>query len=113
MRAFDLRPGRLVLAVVFAALAGALFASGAGAANTRIKVKHVWLAAPVAPGTPNSFSAPGSGLRQNQNLNQVGVIKVGSPKAKNVMVFEPGTSAGGPYIVPFAKSVTEHLPGWQ
>src|SRR6185437_8954211 len=58
MRAFDLRPGRLVLAVAVAALAGALFASGAGAAKVRIKVKHVWLSAPVAPGTPSSFSAP-------------------------------------------------------
>ena len=113
MQAFDLRPGRLVLAVVVAAFAGALFASTAGAAKVRIKVKHTWLAAPVAPGTPNSFSAPGSGLRHNLNLNQVGIIKIGSPKAKNVMVFEPGTSGGGAYIVPFAKSLTERLPGWQ
>ena len=111
MRAFDLRPGRLVLALVVAALAGALFASGAGAA--RIKVRHVWMPAPAAPGTPSSFSSPGSGLKRGLNLNQVGVIKVGSAKAKNVLVFEPGTSAGGAYIVPFAKSLVERLPGWQ
>ena len=98
MRAFDLRPGRLVLALVVAAVAGALFASGAGAA--RIKVRHVWIPAPVAPGTPSSFSLPGSHLKRGLNLNQVGIIKVGSAKAKNVLVFEPGTSGGGAYIVP-------------
>ncbi len=111
MRAFDLRPGRLVLALVVAAVAGALFASGAGAA--RIKVRHVWIPAPVAPGTPSSLSLPGSHLKRGLNLNQVGIIKVGSTKAKNVMVFEPGTSGGGAYIVPFAKSLAARMPGWQ
>ncbi len=110
MRAFDLRPGRLVLALVIAAVAGAVFAGGAGAA--KIHVRHVWLPAPAAPGTPSSFSVPGAHLR-NLNLNQVGVIKIGSKKAKNVVVFVPGTSAGAAYIVPFAKSLTERLPGWQ
>src|SRR5262249_25426785 len=46
-------------------------------------------------------------------LNQVGVIKVGSPEAKNVLVLEPGTSAGAGYFIPFAKWLTEHTTGWQ
>jgi pimeloyl-ACP methyl ester carboxylesterase len=53
-----------------------------------------------APGTPES-------------LDKVGVVKVGSPSARNVLVLEPGTSAGGGYFVPLAKWITERLPGWQ
>jgi pimeloyl-ACP methyl ester carboxylesterase len=54
----------------------------------------------VAPGTPES-------------LDKVGVIKVGSPQARNVLVLEPGTSAAGAYFVPLAKWIAETLPGWQ
>jgi pimeloyl-ACP methyl ester carboxylesterase len=53
-----------------------------------------------APGTPES-------------LDKVGVIKVGSPSAHNVLVLEPGTSAAGAYFVPLAKWIAETLPGWQ
>jgi pimeloyl-ACP methyl ester carboxylesterase len=53
-----------------------------------------------APGTPES-------------LDKVGVIMVGRPSAKNVLVLEPGTSAGGGYFVPLAKWIVEALPGWQ
>jgi pimeloyl-ACP methyl ester carboxylesterase len=48
-----------------------------------------------------------------ESLDKVGVIKVGQPAAKNVLVLEPGTSAAGAYFVPFAKWVAETLPGWQ
>ena len=48
-----------------------------------------------------------------ESLNKVGVIKVGQPSAKNVLVLEPGTSAAGAYFVPFAKWVAEALPTWQ
>jgi pimeloyl-ACP methyl ester carboxylesterase len=111
MRVFDLRLGRLVPALVVVALVCALSAAGAGAAG--VPVKRVWMAAPTAPETPSSFSLPGSHLPRGLNLNQVGVIKVGSKKAKNVLVFEPGTSAGAAYIVPFAKSLVEKLGDWQ
>jgi pimeloyl-ACP methyl ester carboxylesterase len=53
-----------------------------------------------APGTPES-------------LDKVGVVKVGLPTARNVLVLEPGTSAGGGYFVPLAKWITQLLPGWQ
>ncbi len=45
--------------------------------------------------------------------NKVGVIKVGSPWARNVLVFAPGTSAGGTYFVPFAQWLTSRLRNWQ
>jgi pimeloyl-ACP methyl ester carboxylesterase len=43
----------------------------------------------------------------------VGVIKVGSPTAKNVLVLEPGTSAGAGYFVPLAKWLVQKAPSWQ
>ena len=86
-------------------------AAGANASATSLRVK--WMPAPAAPGTPSSFTLQGSHLKKDLDLNQVGVIKVGNKKAKNVMVIEPGTSGGGAYFVPLAKSLTERLPGWQ
>jgi pimeloyl-ACP methyl ester carboxylesterase len=77
-----------------------------------IKVKQVWMPAPTAPGTPSSFSVKGAHLH-DVDLNQVGVVEVGRKTAHNVLVFEPGTSAGGAYIVPFARSIVERLPDWQ
>jgi pimeloyl-ACP methyl ester carboxylesterase len=101
---------RLALATIGVAMVCALAASGASA----VTVKETWMPAPIAPGTPSSFNSPGSHLRKNLDLNQVGVIKVaGKRNAKNVMVIEPGTSGGGAYFVPLAKNLVEKLPGWQ
>ncbi len=100
---------RFALSVMGAVLACGLAASVASA----VPVKEKWMAAPVAPGTPSSFNVSTLHLKKNLNLNQVGVIKVGKPKAKNVMVIEPGTSGGGAYFVPLAKDLVERLPGWQ
>jgi hypothetical protein len=55
------------------------------------------------------FQAPGTPAR----LNKVGVLKIGRPSARNVLVFEPGTTAGSAYIVPFAQWLTRTLPNWQ
>jgi pimeloyl-ACP methyl ester carboxylesterase len=56
------------------------------------------------------FAAPGTPAR----YDRVGVIKVfGSAKAKNVLVFEPGTSAGSAYFVPLAKWIVSTAPNWQ
>ena len=71
------------------------------ASSHRATYLHVvWMRSYAAPGTP-------------ARLNKVGVLKIGSPKARNVLVFEPGTSAGSAYIVPFAQWLTRSLPGWQ
>jgi pimeloyl-ACP methyl ester carboxylesterase len=99
------------VAGILAALMCAVMTTGASA--SKISVSRKWMPAPAAPGTPTAFNLKGFHLHKNLDLNQVGVIKVGSKKAKNVLVFEPGTSAGAAYIVPFAKSLVERLPGWQ
>ena len=41
------------------------------------------------------------------------MLKVGSPAAKNVLVLEPGTSAGSAYFVPLAHWIVVDRPGWQ
>jgi pimeloyl-ACP methyl ester carboxylesterase len=82
-------------------LLGALVAAASpAAAGAAVPVSTEFMPGYVSPGTPES-------------LDKVGVIKVGQPSAKNVLVLEPGTSAAGAYFVPFAKWVAETVPGWQ
>ena len=57
----------------------------------------------------NGFRAPGTPPR----LDKVGVLKIGPAQARNVLVFEPGTTAGSAYIVPLAQWLVRTLPGWQ
>ena len=71
--------------------------SGAFAADD---VRFVSLKGTKAPGTP-------------KNLNRVGILQVGSPKAKKVLVLNPGTSASAAYFVPLAETVAAMLPDWQ
>jgi pimeloyl-ACP methyl ester carboxylesterase len=62
---------------------------------------HVtWMKGYAAPETPAKF-------------NKVGVIKVGSSSAKNVLVFEPGTSEAAAYFVPLAKWIVSKNADWQ
>jgi hypothetical protein len=63
-------------------------------------LKVHWLRGYGAPGTPARF-------------DRVGVIKVGPRSARNVLVLEPGTSAGGAYFVPLAQWLVQRMPGWQ
>jgi pimeloyl-ACP methyl ester carboxylesterase len=56
-----------------------------------------------------SFAAPWTPAR----FNKVGVIVVGPRSAKNVLVLEPGTSAGSAYFVPLAKWLVASVKGWQ
>jgi pimeloyl-ACP methyl ester carboxylesterase len=56
-----------------------------------------------------SFAAPGTPAR----YDKVGVIEVGPRSAKNVLVLEPGTSAGSAYFVPLAKWLVSSVKGWQ
>jgi pimeloyl-ACP methyl ester carboxylesterase len=88
---------RPALAAIAAALAAVALAAPAGAA---VPVIQTYMPSFAAPQTPAIF-------------NQVGVIKVGPPQARNVLVLEPGTSAGAGYFVPFAKWLTERTKGWQ
>ncbi len=59
-----------------------------------------WMKGASAPGTPAKY-------------DKVGVIEVGSAKARNVLVLEPGTSAGAAYFVPLAKWIVAKNPQWQ
>jgi hypothetical protein len=59
-----------------------------------------WMPGYSAPGTPSMY-------------NQVGVLKFGPNDARNILVFNPGTSAGSAYIAPFARTLLHHLNGWQ
>jgi pimeloyl-ACP methyl ester carboxylesterase len=83
----------IVLAVNLAAMAGPASAAGA-------KLKVTWMPGFHAAQTPGRY-------------NKVGVIKVGSPKARNVLVLEPGTSAGSAYFVPLAQWIVSRDKRWQ
>lgn len=63
-------------------------------------LKVTWMRGFSAAQTPAKF-------------DKVGVIKVGPARAKNVLVLEPGTSAGGSYFVPLAKWIVSQAKGWQ
>ena len=85
-----LRWATLALAVISLAVASSASA----------KLGVTWMKGYAAPGTPAKY-------------NKVGVIKVGSRHARNVLVLEPGTSAGGGYFVPLAQWIVSRAPGWQ
>jgi hypothetical protein len=97
MRAGQRKPIGLAL-VALAAVA--LWAALAPAAGAKIPVKFKVMRGFPSPGTPN-------------NLNVVGVLKIGDPKAKNVLVLNPGTSASAAYFQPLARTITKTLPDWQ
>jgi hypothetical protein len=54
------------------------------------------------------FNAP----ETPDNLDRVGVLKVGPKKAKNVLVLNPGTSASAAYFRPLASFVVSEAKGW-
>ena len=45
--------------------------------------------------------------------NKVGILKIGSAKAKNILVLNPGTSASAAYFAPLARDLSSKAPGWQ
>ena len=74
------------------------FAASASRASAALKVS--WMRGVSAPGTPAGY-------------DKVGVIKIGPASAKNVLVLEPGTSAGSAYFVPLGKWIVAKAKGWQ
>ncbi len=82
------------LAATLAALTLGL--TGTAAATLRVH----WMPGAKAPGTPARY-------------DRVGVLKIGSPRARNVLVLEPGTSAGSAYFVPLAQWIVSRAKGWQ
>ena len=64
-------------------------------------VQFSWMQGYDDPATPDA-------------LDRVGVLKVGSPFARNVLVLVPGTSAGAGYFEPLAKDIVNRTYGhWQ
>ena len=92
---------RLPLALLMAGC-GLAAATPASVASSRAPslLQVQWMKGFKAAGTPS-------------NLNRVGVLKIGPASARNVLVFEPGTTAGSGYIVPLAQWLVKTLPGWQ
>jgi pimeloyl-ACP methyl ester carboxylesterase len=101
-----IRMRRSLLAVTLVACLAALAwelgptATSASAAASTAPLRVQWMPGFAAPGTPAKY-------------NKVGVLKVGPSTAKNVLVLEPGTSAGSAYFVPLAQWIVAKTPGWQ
>lgn len=105
---------RLALAMLAALLAVMLAGAGSAGAET-VTVKKKLVSKGVLVASPEEESVTVPGIKKPVDLAKVGIIEVApaNEKAKNVLVLEPGTSAAGAYFLPFAKSLVEHLPGWQ
>ncbi|TMK40074.1 MAG: hypothetical protein E6G56_08725 [Actinobacteria bacterium] len=86
---------RALPALLLAVLVLAACAAGASAAITFERLPGF-----KSPGTPAQY-------------DKVGVIKVGSSRARNVLVLNPGTSASAAYFVPLAKAIVSQAKGWQ
>ena len=55
----------------------------------------------------------GGGGPGPSTYNEVRVLEVGPERAKNILVLEPGTSAGAAYFRLDAEAIVQRLPGWQ
>jgi pimeloyl-ACP methyl ester carboxylesterase len=91
------KPRQSFLIAIAAAVLCAWFAA---AAAGKVPVKFKVLRGFAEPTTP-------------ANLNVVGVLKTGDPKADNVLVLNPGTSASAAYFQPLARTIVKRLPDWQ
>jgi hypothetical protein len=89
---------RRSLVAATAALLAVVAAATSAAAATAPRFERI--AGATSPGTPARY-------------DKVGILKVGSPKARNVLVLNPGTSASAAYFAPLAKSLVARSPGWQ
>ena len=88
------RTSRTLLAAAICALSLVFCASASAALHVH------WMKSYAAPGTPARY-------------DKVGVLKIGPAHAKNVLVLEPGTSAGSAYFVPLAQWLVSKVKGWQ
>jgi hypothetical protein len=85
---------------LLAAAAVALLALPAAPAHAAAPVSFQRLAGARSPGTPAKY-------------DKVGVLKIGSPRARNVLVLNPGTSASAAYFAPLARTIVSRAPSWQ
>ena len=88
---------RFALAAVSVGLTFATFASPA---LSEVSVRFERLDGFESPGTPAA-------------LNTVGVLEIGPPGARNILILNPGTSASAAYFAPLAKTIVSRAKGWQ
>src|SRR5262245_10332497 len=93
-----MHPTRRLLASVAVGLLCATLAPPA--MSRQIAVRFERLDGYAAPGTP-------------PELNKVGVLKIGSKTARNILILNPGTSASAAYFAPLAKTIVTRVKGWQ
>lgn len=87
---------RRLVTLLAAYVVTALVALAPGASALSVR----WLPGAPSPGTPARY-------------DRVGVLKIGPPRARNVLVLVPGTSAGSTYFAPLARWIVSRAPGWQ
>jgi pimeloyl-ACP methyl ester carboxylesterase len=95
MRSGQLRAGRLATAV-----AATLLVLAALAPTAMSDVRFERIRGFAAPGTPAKY-------------NKVGILKIGPPRARNVLVLNPGTSASAAYFAPLARDIVRRTRSWQ
>ena len=79
-------------------LASALVLAVAAPAGAKISFQRI-----------DGFKSPGTPAK----YDRVGILKIGSPNARNVLVLNPGTSASAAYFAPLARSLVGKAPAWQ
>jgi len=79
-------------------LASALVLAVAAPATAKVSFQRI-----------DGFKSPGTPAK----YDKVGILKIGSPNARNVLVLNPGTSASAAYFAPLAKSIVAKAPKWQ
>jgi pimeloyl-ACP methyl ester carboxylesterase len=89
---------RLALALAVAA-AGSL-AAVPSIASAAVPVRFERIAGVPSAGTPAKY-------------DKVGILEVGSRRAKNILVLNPGTSASAAYFAPLARTIAAKAKGWQ
>src|SRR5918997_1724363 len=99
--------GLLALALVGGCLAPAPGAGGGGhgggcrQGRACVDVRFTWMDGFDDPATPDE-------------MDRVGVLQVGPRSARNVLVLNPGTSAGAGYFRPLAEDIVRQTRGrWQ
>jgi pimeloyl-ACP methyl ester carboxylesterase len=81
-------------------VAGAMLVAAFAASGASARTQVHWIHGYKSPGTPNS-------------LNMVGTLRFGPSHAPNILVLNPGTSAGSAYFAPLARAIVKRTSGWQ
>ncbi len=90
------------IAAALTLAAAMVLPAAAGAAPVKLTPHNhvIWMDGAKSEGTP-------------ADMNRVGVLKIGPSDAPNVLVLNPGTSAGASYFAPIARNIVDEAKGWQ